>query len=334
MQQALPYRKVREPRRFPTPSIPYASRRRSSSATTRSSSTTATAAAPRSIDFFSGTAPTTVAPCKPNEVDVPHLGGELLADAEARLHRAAAAVSRRLRDGHARGASRRRGARRSRAAGRSPPTTRSTSGSRAQRTGSSRGSSGWTVPRARAKLARLSCTCVFQAGPPAEWSRRAPARALRRRPGCSVVLHGQAVLNGRLTNRRAGGAVAPGAVDGLRQADPGAGHDLGLTGPPPKLERRPVERRARRGPRSRRAPGRAARGPSRGAASFSTPAACRASSSSPWSGSSARTSRALADALRPADEIQAPVDAIGAVHVGVPGRAEHRAVPRGAAAKA
>ncbi len=37
------------------------------------------------IAFFIGDAPTKIAPCKPNEVYVPHLRGETLADAEARL---------------------------------------------------------------------------------------------------------------------------------------------------------------------------------------------------------------------------------------------------------
>jgi penicillin-binding protein 1A len=37
------------------------------------------------IEFFSGDAPTTVAPCKPNEVDVPDLRGATIASAESRL---------------------------------------------------------------------------------------------------------------------------------------------------------------------------------------------------------------------------------------------------------
>jgi membrane peptidoglycan carboxypeptidase len=37
------------------------------------------------MQFFSGTAPTAVAPCKPNEVEVPDVRGYTLADAEARL---------------------------------------------------------------------------------------------------------------------------------------------------------------------------------------------------------------------------------------------------------
>ena len=48
--------------------------------------------------------------------------------------------------------------------------------------------------------------------------------------------------------------------------------------------------------------------------------------SSPASGSSARTSAASGVPFARADEVQAPVDAVGAVDVRVPGRAEHRPV--------
>ena len=83
----------------------------------------------------------------------------------------------------------------------------------------------------------------------------------------------------------------------------------------------------------RRAPGRAGPGPSRAAAGRRARGA-RASRSSPCVGSSARISTALGDALFLADEVEAPVDPVRAVDVGVAGRAEHRRVPLGAAAVA
>src|SRR5204863_4890766 len=42
--------------------------------------------------------------------------------------------------------------------------------------------------------------------------------------------------------------------------------------------------------------------------------------------------RRLGHALRSADQIQTPVDSVGAVHVRMPGRTEHRLVPLRAAA--
>ena len=54
-------------------------------------------------------------------------------------------------------------------------------------------------------------------------------------------------------------------------------------------------------------------------------------SSSPAVGSSARISTALGDAFLRTDDVQAPVDAVGAVDVGKPRRPEHRGVPFGAA---
>ena len=73
------------PRRSRPPPSPTRRRRRSSSGTTGSSSTTATATAPTRCEFFSGTAPTAVAPCKPNEVEVPDVRGETLDAAKTRL---------------------------------------------------------------------------------------------------------------------------------------------------------------------------------------------------------------------------------------------------------
>ena len=58
------------------------------------SATTATAASTATIELFTGEAPTTVADCKPNEVDVPNVRGATLAAAQARLDRPAAARRR------------------------------------------------------------------------------------------------------------------------------------------------------------------------------------------------------------------------------------------------
>ena len=111
----------------------------------------------------------------------------------------------------------------------------------------------------------------------------------------------------------------------------GAAHDLRLAAARAQLE---AARRSSGSPscvaRDRRAPGRAGPGPehSRRGSSSAAPLAIV---SSPCVGSSARTSTASADPSSLADEVQAPVDPVGAVDVRVPGRAEHR---RGCAASA
>ena len=85
-------------------------------------------------------------------------------------------------------------------------------------------------------------------------------------------------------------------------------------------------RRARRSaPMSRRAPGRRSPGRSRAARAR---AATRIASI-PCVGSSERTSTAAPTPGRPADDVDAPVDPVGAVHVEPPRRAEHRGVPGG-----
>ena len=57
----------------------------------------------------------------------------------------------------------------------------------------------------------------------------------------------------------------------------------------------------------------------------------RAISSSPAVGSSARRRTGSGDALVAADDVHAPVDAVGAVDVDVAAAEEHRGIPRGAA---
>ncbi|HEY4347747.1 MAG TPA: penicillin-binding transpeptidase domain-containing protein, partial [Gaiellaceae bacterium] len=84
MQQALPYRKY-EPSTFPTASIPYSSPSTVLYRNNKIELDNGNCRGSESIQFFSGTAPSTEADCKPNEVDVPHLHGRTLAAAEARL---------------------------------------------------------------------------------------------------------------------------------------------------------------------------------------------------------------------------------------------------------
>jgi membrane peptidoglycan carboxypeptidase len=84
MQTAIPYRKY-VVSSFPTASIPYASPSTVVFRDGRIELDNGNCRGADPVDFFSGMAPTAVASCKPNEVDVPHLRGETLADAEARL---------------------------------------------------------------------------------------------------------------------------------------------------------------------------------------------------------------------------------------------------------
>ncbi len=84
MQAAIPYRKYVHSS-FPTASVPYASPATVVFRDKQIELDNGNCRGATTIDFFTGSAPTALAPCKPNEVDVPHLGGETLADAEARL---------------------------------------------------------------------------------------------------------------------------------------------------------------------------------------------------------------------------------------------------------
>ena len=82
-----------------------------------------------------------------------------------------------------------------------------------------------------------------------------------------------------------------------------------------------------------RAPGRGGPGPEQSSRSASRPRRSRIRSR-PASGSSARTSTASARPFGAADEVQAPVDAVGAVDVRMARRPEHGAVAGGLAAEA
>jgi membrane peptidoglycan carboxypeptidase len=84
MQAALPYRKY-TPSSFPDASIPYSTPATVIFRQGKIELDNGHCRGSESIQFFTGLAPTAVAPCKVNEVDVPHVGGETLADAETRL---------------------------------------------------------------------------------------------------------------------------------------------------------------------------------------------------------------------------------------------------------
>jgi penicillin-binding protein 1A len=84
MEQAIPYRKY-VPSTFPTASIPYASPATVIFRNNRIELDNGNCRGANTIDFFTGLAPSTVAPCKPNEVFVPHVSGETLSDAETRV---------------------------------------------------------------------------------------------------------------------------------------------------------------------------------------------------------------------------------------------------------
>ncbi|HWE82580.1 MAG TPA: PBP1A family penicillin-binding protein, partial [Gaiellaceae bacterium] len=84
MQAALPYRKY-TPSSFPDASIPYSTPATVIFRQGKIELDNGHCTGSQSIQFFEGSAPTSVAPCKVNEVDVPHLGGETLASAEAQL---------------------------------------------------------------------------------------------------------------------------------------------------------------------------------------------------------------------------------------------------------
>ncbi|HUY70809.1 MAG TPA: PBP1A family penicillin-binding protein [Gaiellaceae bacterium] len=84
MQQALTYRKA-VPSSFPTASIPNSAPSTVIFRQSQIELDNGNCRGAASIQFFDGAAPTAIAPCKPNEVDVPHVGGETLAAAKAQL---------------------------------------------------------------------------------------------------------------------------------------------------------------------------------------------------------------------------------------------------------
>ena len=144
-------------------------------------------------------------------------------------------------------------------------------------------------------------------------SRRGTAAA----PGDEDRAHGS--RSGRLRKREPAEPVAPGALGGLRDPDPRARHDL---------DRRPRRGRSSNGGSSSAQPVVLARDGERlaeAARARSRAAAGRRALAAPASlDTCGRLERPdqdrVGDALAAADEVQAPVDAVGAVDVGVPGR--------------
>ncbi len=130
---------------------------------------------------------------------------------------------------------------------------------------------------------------------------------------------------------RAGQPVAPRLFRRLGDADPRPDQDLARTFPPAQCKRRPVERKPVM--------------PARDAERLGEPSRSRAEQAIrlyPAPGPHGRQSRArlerpdqdrAGDALALADEIETPVHPIGAVDIGVAGRAEHRGIACRAPAK-
>jgi penicillin-binding protein 1A len=84
MEKALPYLQD-GPSSFPAASVPYASPATVVNRQNQIKLDNGNCRGATSIDFFTGMAPSVSATCKPNEVDVPHVGRETLAYAEERI---------------------------------------------------------------------------------------------------------------------------------------------------------------------------------------------------------------------------------------------------------
>ena len=84
MEQALPYLHD-EPAGFPAPSVPYASPRYVVYRNGQVELDNGNCHSPKVLEYFSGRGPARTADCKVNEVDVPHVVGETVAEANARL---------------------------------------------------------------------------------------------------------------------------------------------------------------------------------------------------------------------------------------------------------
>jgi penicillin-binding protein 1A len=84
MEKALPYRHYVHTT-FPDASVPYASPARVIFRDGKLQLDNGNCRGAASLEFFTGTAPTSVAPCKPNEVEVPDVRGATLEAAKARL---------------------------------------------------------------------------------------------------------------------------------------------------------------------------------------------------------------------------------------------------------
>ena len=284
------------------------------------------------IDFFGGMAPTAVATCKPNEVDVPDVRGETLDDGEGAPARPAAppgVVYEPAKPGERLGVVVGQIPQRGHAVG--VPQVRLCS--RGPCTASSHELIGLSVANARARLARVKLSpTIFGSTRGTVVAQNVPAGRRRRRRACGRA-HGAAGRESAAEEARAGEAVAPRALGGFREPDPRAGHELGTasrrgrssnggssSGSPSCSRVTPSAWQRRPGPEQR----------SRGS---STPRRRRISSSPRVGLERAHEHRARGP-FRLADEVQAPVHAVGAVDVGVAGRAEHRGVPGGAAAVA
>ena len=124
--------------------------------------------------------------------------------------------------------------------------------------------------------------------------------------------------------------VAPGLLDRLGDADARPGDDLDSRRRAHELERRRVEREpvVRVGDAERLV---SRPGPEHNSRSSARPRRRRIAAR-PSVGSSARISTALAEPFALADEIDAPVDAVGAIDIGIARRAEHHGVALGLSA--
>ena len=125
---------------------------------------------------------------------------------------------------------------------------------------------------------------------------------------------------------RAPDAIAPGQLDGLGDADPDAGRDLHILRPRMQRDRRPVQRQgvvrdgdAERFGQLARARAQRVHIDRMAAAAHRGQAMRRLQRADQHGGGRA---------FLLADEVDAPVDAVGAVDIGKAGRAEHDLVPR------
>ena len=248
-----------------------------------------------------------------------HRGGQ---DAARRPAAHAAVVYKPARTGRA---DRRTSSVRSRAAARCRPTTRSRSCSRSRCTAWSRAWSGCGSPRPSEARAAAAQGAGRRARRTAGSSHQSlPARTASA-PGPDDRAHAE-VGNGRLRKRRAGEAVAPRPVGGLRDPDPRPGHDLDRPPARPQLERRRDRAAGRRARASRPSAWQSRPGPEQRRRGSATPRRARISSS-PCGRLERANEDGARDAFLSADEVQAPVDAVGAVDVGVAAGQEHRGVP-------
>ena len=210
-------------------------------------------------------------------------------------------------------------------------TTRSRSCCRSRCTASCRGSSACASQRrageARAAEARREGRRRAARGKVVAQS--LPPEHARPRPACAIMLTVEA-RERPADEARAGEAVAPRLLDRLRDPDPRAGHDLDRRRA--RRAARTAARRAaaRRARASRRAPGTAVPGPAQRRRRSSSPRRSRISLE-PVRRLERPDQHGARDSLPAAHEVEAPVDAVGAVDVGVAAGEEHRRVARGAA---